>query len=165
MAARRKGVCISDLLARLPGRYTHADRKKEFPAEAGRAVIRRFSPAREGNIRQVDFAPDGEASVTYLDGALKEFGPENEFHAIRDELASLFTPRDGFADIIALNYIDGVRISFSNGEISHLRPSGNAPEFRNYAIADSQERAREIVEIGLKKILPAMAKAVGYNLS
>ena len=45
-----------------------------------------------------------------------------------------------------MNFIDGVRISFSNGDVSHIRPSGNAPEFRNYATSDTQERAHEIVE-------------------
>ena len=55
-----------------------------------------------------------------------------------------------------INYTDGVRILFDNGEISHLRPSGNAPEFRNYAIADSPERAGEIVRIGIGKVIPAL---------
>jgi len=32
---------------------------------------------------------------------------------------------------------DGLRITFQNGEIIHLRPSGNAPEFRCYNEADS----------------------------
>jgi phosphomannomutase len=36
---------------------------------------------------------------------------------------------------------DGIRITFENGEIVHLRPSGNAPEFRCYTEADSDARA------------------------
>ena len=68
------------------------------------------------------------------------------------------TAEDGFSDIKAINYMDGIRIYFSNNEISHLRPSGNAPEFRNYAIADSPERAKEIVRIGIEKIIPILAK-------
>ena len=39
---------------------------------------------------------------------------------------------------------DGLRMRFENGEIIHLRPSGNAPEFRCYNEADSPERAREL---------------------
>ena len=46
---------------------------------------------------------------------------------------------------------------FLNGEISHLRPSGNAPEFRNYAIANTPDRAKEIVEAGIREIIPALA--------
>lgn len=36
---------------------------------------------------------------------------------------------------------DGLRATFTNEEIIHLRPSGNAPEFRCYTEAASQERA------------------------
>lgn len=39
---------------------------------------------------------------------------------------------------------DGLRITFGNGEIVHLRPSGNAPEFRCYNEADTEARAVEL---------------------
>ena len=39
---------------------------------------------------------------------------------------------------------DGLRISFENDEIVHLRPSGNAPELRCYNEASSPERALEL---------------------
>ena len=39
---------------------------------------------------------------------------------------------------------DGLRISFENDEIIHLRPSGNAPELRCYNEAGSPERAQEL---------------------
>ena len=39
---------------------------------------------------------------------------------------------------------DGLRISFENQEIIHLRPSGNAPELRCYNEAGSPERAQEL---------------------
>ena len=51
-----------------------------------------------------------------------------------------------------LNRTDGLRITFANEEIIHLRPSGNAPEFRCYAEATSDERAREITALALAKI-------------
>ena len=38
---------------------------------------------------------------------------------------------------------------FDNGEIAHLRPSGNAPQLRIYSVADSQERAAEIVALAI----------------
>jgi phosphomannomutase len=62
---------------------------------------------------------------------------------------------------VTLNFIDGIRIVFENGDVSHLRPSGNAPEFRNYATADTKERAEEIVKVGLDKILPKMREDIG----
>lgn len=43
--------------------------------------------------------------------------------------------------VAAVDTTDGLRMRFANGEIVHLRPSGNAPEFRCYNEADSEERA------------------------
>ena len=51
-----------------------------------------------------------------------------------------------------LNRTDGLRIIFANEEIIHLRPSGNAPEFRCYAEAENDERAREIIASALNKV-------------
>ncbi|MDD1621504.1 MAG: phosphomannomutase [Methylococcaceae bacterium] len=47
---------------------------------------------------------------------------------------------------------DGLRMTFDNGEIVHLRPSGNAPELRCYAEADSMNRAQELVALSLGRI-------------
>ena len=47
---------------------------------------------------------------------------------------------------------DGLRLTFSNGEIVHLRASGNAPELRCYAEAGSMERAEQLVGLSLKRI-------------
>jgi phosphomannomutase len=54
--------------------------------------------------------------------------------------------------VASLNRTDGLRITFANEEIIHLRPSGNAPEFRCYAEAATDERAREITTLALAKI-------------
>lgn len=54
--------------------------------------------------------------------------------------------------VSSLNRTDGLRITFANEEIIHLRPSGNAPEFRCYAEAKSDERARQITADALRKI-------------
>ena len=156
--AENKGVPLSMLVDQLPSRYTHADRIKQFPTEKGRAIIGFMSPDRETGVRQVDFTSDGKAVASYLEGNQRTFEPISEFHQIRKRLEVFFTVEDGFSDIIGLNYIDGVRIFFSNGDISHFRPSGNAPEFRNYAIANCPERSRAIVETGLSKIIPQIAK-------
>ncbi len=54
-----------------------------------------------------------------------------------------------FGRPLAADATDGVRITFSAGEIVHLRPSGNAPELRCYSEADDEARAREICVAGL----------------
>ena len=46
---------------------------------------------------------------------------------------------------------DGLRVTFVGGDIVHLRPSGNAPEFRCYAEADSVARAGELLPLTLAK--------------
>jgi phosphomannomutase len=39
-------------------------------------------------------------------------------------------------------------VTFKTGDVIHLRPSGNADEFRIYACADTRERAAEITTAG-----------------
>ena len=54
---------------------------------------------------------------------------------------------------------DGLRVTFANEEVIHLRPSGNAPEFRCYTEAASNERAVSLNELALgelKKLAAAM---------
>ena len=51
-----------------------------------------------------------------------------------------------------LDRTDGLRITFANEEVIHLRPSGNAPEFRCYAEAATDERARELTALALAKV-------------
>ncbi len=55
-----------------------------------------------------------------------------------------------FGRVGALDTTDGLRITFHNNEVVHLRPSGNAPEFRCYNEADTEERAREMNGICMK---------------
>lgn len=52
----------------------------------------------------------------------------------------------------AINQIDGLRITLTNGEIIHFRPSGNAPELRCYAEAASQARAEQLTATSLSLI-------------
>ncbi|HEU4340172.1 MAG TPA: hypothetical protein VFU31_01230 [Candidatus Binatia bacterium] len=44
-----------------------------------------------------------------------------------------------------------MRVYFHNGDVAQVRPSGNAPRLRIYATSDSQARADEIVELGLRE--------------
>jgi phosphomannomutase len=83
-------------------------------------------------------------------------------NASRALIKKCFTSQDGFGEIETINSLDGIRISFKNGDLAHIRPSGNAPQLRIYAVADSQARANTIVEIGLKKdgVLKSLQKLV-----
>lgn len=46
--------------------------------------------------------------------------------------------------VVDLDSTDGLRATFSNQEVIHLRPSGNAPELRCYTEAMSVQRAAQI---------------------
>ncbi|MBL3589235.1 MAG: phosphomannomutase [gamma proteobacterium endosymbiont of Lamellibrachia anaximandri] len=50
-----------------------------------------------------------------------------------------------YGPVSALDVTDGLRFTFESGDIVHLRPSGNAPELRCYAEADSAVRAVALV--------------------
>lgn len=47
---------------------------------------------------------------------------------------------------------DGLRLTFANGDIVHLRPSGNAPELRCYAEADTPMRALQLCNACLQRL-------------
>jgi len=55
-----------------------------------------------------------------------------------------------FGTVAEINNTDGLRITFESEEIVHLRPSGNAPEFRCYVEANTSRRATEMKNICLK---------------
>ncbi len=57
-----------------------------------------------------------------------------------------------FGAVAETNLVDGLRITFESGEILHLRASGNAPELRCYAEADSEARARDITALALEQM-------------
>jgi phosphomannomutase len=147
-AAQAKGVSVSELLDQLPRRFSSAACLRDFPRSIGAEIVERLSP-RDPNVQELAF----DSSAT-----------EGEMEVIRRQLESLFTPQMGFGAIRRVNYTDGVRIIFSNGEVAHLRPSGNADEFRIYGVADTQARANAITKMGVAEpdgILRRLERSVG----
>jgi len=57
-----------------------------------------------------------------------------------------------FGQVSSINTLDGLRITFDNGDIIHFRPSGNAPEFRCYSESGSVEKARSINNAALETV-------------
>ena len=121
-SASEKKTSLSDLFRAVATRFSRAGLLKNFPRQVSERIVERFSPRTNDPAEQT---------------------------AIRNELSRFFSKQLGFAEIRTLDYTDGVRITFINGEIAHLRPSGNADELRIYAVADSRERAEEIVALSL----------------
>jgi len=137
LSAQEKGLSVCDLFARLPKRFSRAALLKNFPRPVAAKIVARFSP-EDPLILETDSAA--------LRGLLKPF----------------FSAANGFGEITKLNYIDGVRITFENGDIVHVRPSGNADELRVYAVADRLERAEQIAALAIAEpdgILRSLASA------
>lgn len=109
-------------------------------ARANEPVSRIFSdlPARFTQMGLIDNFPT-ETSVHIVQRIM------DNVYAAPALLAEFFTPELGYGKVSKIITLDGIRIFFDNGDIAHLRPSGNAPQLRIYAVANSQERADEIV--------------------
>lgn len=72
-----------------------------------------------------------------------------------DALTAFFAPT---GPVVATNRTDGLRLSFA-GEmqaIVHLRPSGNAPEFRVYAEANTRAAAQDLLKLYLARVREAI---------
>lgn len=63
-----------------------------------------------------------------------------------------------FGPVGSVDWTDGARVVFANGEIAHFRPSGNAPEFRCYCEAATPGRAVEMVETCLSWLRHVIAQ-------
>ncbi len=148
-AAKQRRVSLARLFRQLPARFSKAALLKKFPRSRALRIVARLTPPNQAVIEVVF----GEEGVELLDREGREIldpahGGES-LTAIRSELGSFFPLVLGFGPIIRVNYTDGVRIYFANGEIAHVRPSGNADEFRIYAVANTQARADEIARLGV----------------
>ncbi|SFJ56871.1 phosphomannomutase [Celeribacter neptunius] len=76
--------------------------------------------------------------------------------AFLSELIEDRTARAAFfaslGEISSADLTDGLRVTFTSGEVLHLRPSGNAPEFRIYAQSASESRAQALVRVARETV-------------
>ncbi len=162
-AAAERRIGLAELWSRLPARFGSAGLIDEVPVRVSQAIVARLVPP--GGAIEVEFDGAGRvldrggadgASVA-LDGAAASAWQE-----VRATVERFFTPPLGFDGVTRINVLDGVRVHFKNGDVAHVRPSGNAPQLRIYSNSDSQGRADRIVELGLRDpggILRQMEKA------
>ncbi|WP_232429448.1 phosphomannomutase [Noviherbaspirillum autotrophicum] len=81
---------------------------------------------------------------------LQSFSIESSLSIIEQLRASstaaqrLMAPDAG--KVTHIDSTDGLRVTFTSGDIVHLRPSGNAPELRCYAESNNQERAQQLCD-------------------
>lgn len=148
-AAHNRKITLPELFATLPRRFSRAALLRKFPRATSMKIIERFSPS-EDVIQDVSYHPEHivirDAEQAPLE--LKDHHAER-FDRIRRELQNIFSAEFGFDQVKQILYTDGVRIIFSNGDVAHFRPSGNADELRIYSVADTQDRADFIASQGV----------------
>jgi phosphomannomutase len=170
-ATAEKGSTLSELFDRLPQWYGKADLIDDFPQETSRKILAYFRPPRE-DIHWLEFHGDrillrdqteaiaGEWSLGDREG--------QSFDRKRQALETVFTEVRGFGEIAGINVQDGIRCFFRNGDIAHVRPSGNAPQLRIYAYSRTQERANQIAEMAVTEpygILRDLQKLIETNIA
>jgi phosphomannomutase len=114
--SKQQGMSLSQLVAKLPQRYTYSDRLQNFSQESSKRILDLFSEnlSKEALQNQVNLS----------------------FNSV--------------GNLVSTDYTDGVRMIFDSNLIIHLRPSGNAPEFRCYTEADSIVRAKEVNQLVMR---------------
>jgi phosphomannomutase len=69
--------------------------------------------------------------------------------AKQTELLSVIAQEGETLEVISIDETDGLRMTLNNGDIIHLRPSGNAPELRCYVERDQHNKADAMVYVVL----------------
>jgi phosphomannomutase len=162
-AAAGQRLTLASLWSRLPARFGRAGLIDHVPVVVSGAILANLVPA--GDTTEVELDATGRVLDCSRPGAAPTSVPEPVAGAWRERkttLARFFTPAFGFDEIVRINVLDGVRVYFHNGDVAHVRPSGNAPQLRIYANSNSQPRADQIVALGLREpdgILRLMEKA------
>jgi phosphomannomutase len=192
MLARNRGLSLSELFEEeIPAYYNHTGGYENFIQDFGvdregameirKGIVAMLTPdLADKKAVAVDFEKmtveklveaeiDGERVTTFQTGEEPIAETDRDFaewDRVRKALESVFTPEKGFADIKGINVLDGIQVIFANNEVSHIRPSGNDPVFRNYAMSPvSQERAVEIATMGESEIIPGLAREVAGNMA
>ncbi len=153
LSAARRGVPVSKLFDELPQRATCSGLLDDFPQSTSQAILARFSP---GDAAVIDAVfDDSTVTVTRVNNdEMAASTPDplaDELLALRQTIQHNFSAADGFGSVVRLNYTDGVRVWFDTGDIIHIRPSGNAPQLRIYAVSDVARRADGIVRLAIRE--------------
>ncbi len=166
-AAKERSTSIWDMVASLPKRYGKSGLIDAVPSRELATLAARFN--RQG-ILAIEFK-NGHVKVIDANGKEGEAAEPAATDAsdIRESLERRFSEAFGFGRIRHIDIRDGVRVRFAGGDIAHVRASGNAPQLRIYAFADSEERASEIVSLSVREpdgiLRSLLADAVQHEFS
>jgi phosphomannomutase len=151
-AAAERKASLAELWDLLPARFGCAGLLDDFPVAASQAILAKLIPP--GGSIEVEF--DAAGGVFDRSGVGNTAAPlassmARDWQQAKTNLMRFFTPAQGFGEIARINVLDGLRVYFRNGDVAHVRPSGNAPQLRLYACSDSQARAEEIRDLALRE--------------
>jgi len=118
-------------------------------------ILALLSLARERGCKLSDLLADLPQRFTASD-RLQAFATDKSHSLIHNlltdpqRMAQMLAP--GAGAVSQVDQTDGLRVSFANHDIVHLRPSGNAPELRCYTEAASVEAAKALCDACLARI-------------
>jgi len=132
---------------------------KRLPALATRDAILPMLAllymAKEANCTLSALVESMQDRYTYSD-RLQSFATGRSTQLIaslkQDRLRAAQVMAPNSSGIVSIDLTDGFRAMFFNGDIVHLRPSGNAPELRCYAESDSQFKAKLLCDECLSRV-------------
>jgi phosphomannomutase/phosphoglucomutase len=132
--------------------------------ENGGVLFFDWTPCRDGIMTAVQFiaaVAESGMSVSELNSALPAYYQFKQ----RVECPNDLKPR--VLQLLAeerwegrLTTIDGIRVDFESGWLL-LRPSGTEPIFRCFAEAKTEREAKELAELGMRKLQEALKRARG----
>lgn len=114
---------VSQISLEFASRFTASDRIKNIPTEASHRLI-------------ADIKTNKEKKAELLACIIKDVAEEGEA-----------------LEVISVDETDGLRMTLNNGDIVHLRPSGNAPELRCYIESDDQKKVDAMTSPLLNQII------------
>lgn len=147
--AKDRGESLLGVVQALPSRHGRAGLLDEIAPARSSALKRRYTMPRP-ELRGATLGVDGFVGLGF-EGRAEVLRPADTAALTRlwDRLQRHFTAAGGFSPIRTIDTLDGIRITFEAGDVAHVRPSGNAPQLRIYAQADTASRAEDIVRQGL----------------
>jgi phosphomannomutase len=150
--ASARGQGLGARLERLPRRFGHSALLRPYPRERFAEITAAFAPhsahlleARLRRDRLEVVRARGKLRVLVADGRparpVRRRAAAGSLRRTLRRLEEAFPAAAGFSPLAWVNWQDGLRLGFADGRIAHLRASGNAPELRAYAAAESPEAA------------------------
>jgi phosphomannomutase len=146
-SAVRTGQSVAEQADRLARWHGASDLLDEVPREVGEAVVGLLGAA-DSRARRVCFEPGAVRVEDARGDALEVLAPDRgagaRWQSRRRRVEAELERSFGRADIVRVDLTDGMRLMLANGEVAHVRPSGNAPQLRIYVFSRSAERAEAI---------------------